>query len=175
MDLRLPTRPSVIPSPEGTPMEPPKVRRESGQVGAYTEHSSRTSTSNDPWLLSQPLEVLQVTRKRTERSSPISSPMKLMRSPLPKVQWRLRTGTEQSYPMNPPVKIPQLNVRQFKALSPRGITLPDFLKVMDLQQELNIYMLHKLSVNNRQAEPAFLNIQDLFSVVRVTHTLRSHR
>lgn len=26
-------------------------------MGAFTEHSSRTSTSNDPWLLSQPLEV----------------------------------------------------------------------------------------------------------------------
>ena len=73
MDLRLPTCPSVIPSPEGTPMEPPKVRRESGQVGAYTEHSSRTSTSNDPWLLSQPLEVLQVTRKRTESTSQSSA------------------------------------------------------------------------------------------------------
>ncbi len=105
--------------------------------------------------------------------------MKLTRSPHPKAQRRLRTGTERNQQLNPPVEIPQ-PARHFKPPSFKGITLTDFVTnateavaLHDLQKELNTYFVHKMSVNNSTAELPFLSIQDFFSVVRVTHTQKS--
>ncbi len=90
--FRLQSCPVADPSLDGMPPSHPTV--DPCHVGTYTEFPTCTCASNDPKLSSQPLEVFQVTRKRTERSSLISSSINLTRSPLPKVQRRLRTGTE---------------------------------------------------------------------------------
>ncbi len=158
-----PSRSLVDPSLEGMVQEspyPPTV--ESSTVTVPTPHSL-------------------VSRKRKERSSPMPSPMKQTRSPLPKVQRRLRTGTEQSQqPVIPRRQQMPRCPQQLKPPSISGITLRDFLSnaseleaMRELQQGLHVYMLHKVAVNNRAVKQPFINLQDYFSLLRVTHTQKS--
>ena len=62
------------------------------QAGLHIEQRATGST----FTSSHSGHSSHVHRNRTERSSPIHSPMKLTRSPVPKAQRRHRTGTEQS-------------------------------------------------------------------------------
>ena len=120
-----------------------------------------------------PMPVHQLTRKRIERSSPIVSPLKSTRSPLPKVQRRHRTGTEyrQLQACTTTSEIPQ-PTQNSKAPSFTGITLQDFLMndderdaLQDLNEELNTYMLHKHATYKSTVELPFLGMQDFFSLV----------
>ncbi len=123
----------------------------------------------------------QVTHKRSERSSPCPSPMKLTRSPLPKLQRRHRTGTEkqQQKPKAPTVFL-QPPTHPVHPATIRNKTLKDFVlsesetaAVRDLQQEVNTYMFHKLSVSNSTVQHPFINLQDYFSLIKITHTQKS--
>ena len=129
-----------------------------------------------------PMPVHKLTRKRIERSSPIVSPLKSTRSPLPKVQRRHRTGTEyrQLQACTTTSEIPQ-PTQNSKAPSFTGITLQDFLMndderdaLQDLNEELNTYMPHKHATYKSTVELPFLGMQDFFSLVRVTHTQKSN-
>ena len=121
-----------------------------------------------------------LSRKRTERSSPFPSPMKLTRSPPPKTQRRLRTGTERKQQHLEP-SLPELvHHPHHHASYNTSLTLADFVMSateaeakFDLQKEVNYYMLHRLSVCNSGLQLSFLNIQDYFSLTRVTHTEKS--
>jgi len=44
----------------------------------------------------------------------------------------------------------------------------------ELKEEINTYMIHKFAVSTSMPQKIFLNIQDHFSVSRVTHTERSN-
>ena len=54
------------------------------------------------------------------------------------------------------------------------ISKEEQLALEDLEDEINIYMLHKLAVTNSEPQNTFLNIQDHFTVTRVTYTERSN-
>ena len=61
------------------------------------------------------------------------------------------------------------------------LTLSDFLcnatekKVqMDLQSEMNAYMIHRVALNNSSFQHPFLGLQDYNSLTRATHTEESH-
>ena len=141
--------------------------------GETTILSSSTSIQSHPRTLS---------RKRTQRSSPISSPLKLTRSPVPKMQRRLRTGTEKK-PTESTSTEPTWQTTCYSYQRPTlwGRTIDDFqisedecLAIEDLKDEINTYMLHKVAVGNSEPQKNFLNIQDYFSVTRVTHTEKSN-
>ena len=106
------------------------------QAGLHIEQRATGST----FTSSHSGHSSHVHRKRTERSSPIHSPMKLTRSPVPKAQRRHRTGTEQSLqPRTIRAETPQLFSRH-KAPSPQGITTQDFLmneSERDAQRDLH--------------------------------------
>ena len=95
---------------------------------------------------------------------------------MPKVRRRLRTGNEKqpTAPL-PPNKWQTASYNH--VYSPIDRTINDFkiseeeqLALEDLEDEINIYMLHKLAVINNEPQNTFLNIQDHFTVTRVTHT-----
>ena len=118
--------------------------------------------------------------KRT-RLSPISSPLRLTRSPMPKVQRRLRTGNEKQPTAPLPPHEWQTTYYNHHVSSPTDRTIDGFkiseeeqLALEDLEEEINMYMLHKLAVTNSEPQNTFLNIQDHFTVTRVTHTERSN-
>ena len=97
--------------------------------------------------------------------------MKLTRSPLPKIQRRLRTGTEQQKQQTK-LPIPELahNPTSFNS----SLTLDHFLMsaseteaMQDLYEDMNAYILHRAAIDNSTAPKPFLNIQDYFSLTRV--------
>ncbi len=49
----------------------------------------------------------------------------------------------------------------------------DTLALQELQEELNAYMLQKIAASDRDPEHPYINIQDYFSLTRVTHTKKS--
>ena len=88
-----------------------------------------------------------VSRKRGERPSPLPSPMKLTRLPVPKLQRRLRTGTEGKYPQDQlhvhPQEFPHCPIHQS-----RHLTLSHFLcndnerdSQHELEGEMNSYII----------------------------------
>ena len=94
---------------------------------------------------------------------------------MPKVRRRLCTGNEKQ----PTAPLPPNNGKH--VYSPIDRTINDFkiseeeqLALEDLEDEINIYMLHKLAVINNEPQNTFLNIQDHFTVTRVTHAERSN-
>ena len=120
-DIDMPTEslhPSVDPSQvvavTGTPcppMDPSQVVAVTGTPRPLVDPSQVVAVTGPLHLPVDPSQVVTVTgpqhppmdscttahllpRKSTERSPPFPSPMKLTRSPLPKTQRRLRTGTE---------------------------------------------------------------------------------
>ena len=128
-----------------------------------------------PATYSHTMSVL--SRKRTERSSPIHSPMKLTRSPLAKVQRRLRTGTERQK-QQAKSQAPELAHGHSSHHS--SLSLSDFLMseretdaLVDLQKDLDSYILHRVAISTSTSQKPFLNIQDFFSCIRVTHTEKS--
>ena len=188
---------SQHPSQTGSLTTLPSVDPSHVNLLATSQHSSQTGSlttlpSVDPSHVSL-LETSQhpsqtgsltihhttsvVSHKRRERSSPIPSPMKLTRSPLPKIQRRLRTGTEQQKQQTK-LPIPELahNPTSFNS----SLTLDHFLMsdseteaMQDLHKDVNAYILHRAAIDNSTAPKPFLNIQDYFSLTRATHTERS--
>ena len=113
--------------------------------------------------------------KRKMRSSPISSPLKLTRSPLPKLQRRLRIGTGgHKQQTKPPV--PVLEHRQ--CIHHISLTVEDFLAsatetevTLELHDDLHTYILCGEAASTTN-EP-LISIQEFFSLVRTTHTEQS--
>ena len=117
-----------------------------------------------------------VSRKRGERPSPLPSPMKLTRSPAPKLQRRLRTGTEGKYPQDQlhvhPQEFPHCPIHQS-----RHLTLSHFLcndnerdSQHELESEMNSYIIHRVVFANNSSQHPFLGLQDYCSLIRSTHT-----
>ena len=101
--------------------------------------------------------------------------MKLIRAPLPKAECWLWTETECTQKLKSPV-----TVRCSNSPSLENITLADYQKsaieisaIADLQKDLNVYMIHKISVHNSTEEQPFISVQEHFSVILTTHTERS--
>ena len=117
-----------------------------------------------------------VSRKRGERPSPLPSPMKLTKSPAPKLQRRLRTGTEGKYPQHQlhvhPDEFPHCPTHQS-----RHLTLSHFLcndnekeSQRELESEMNSYIVHRVVFTNSSSQYPFLHLQDYCSLIRSTHT-----
>jgi len=45
--------------------------------------------------------------------------------------------------------------------------------IVDLQKDMNTYILHRVAISSNTADKPFLNIQDYFSLNRTTHTEKS--
>ena len=124
---------------------------------------------------------VSLTRKRTHRTSPISSPLKLTRSPVSKMRRRYRTGAEQKgSALTSSSSTWQKTVHNYQVPSLKGKTIDDFkmnhTEIMSLEEvkdELHFYMLHKIALQSTESPDPFLNIQDFLSVTRVTHTEKS--
>ena len=125
-------------------------------------------------------EITHPIRKRAHRSSPFQSPLKLTRSPAPK-QRRLRTGTEK-HTLDP---LPETHFHPHNicrnSLPQADKSLSDFLlneqetaALNDLYREVNTYMLHKLTIKNKESHDTPLNLQDYFSITRTNHTEKSN-
>ena len=105
------------------------------------------------------------------------SPLKLTRSPLPKIQRRLRTGTEQQK-QHTKLPLPELAHKHTSHNS--SLTLDNFIMsdsereaIVDLQKDMNTYILHRVAISSSTADKPFLSIQDYFSLTRTTHTEKS--
>ena len=155
-----PPRPPVDPSQVVTVTNPPRPPVDPSQVVTVTGpprppvDPSQVVTVAGP--LHPPMDSCTtahlLSRKRTERSSP--SPMKLTRSPLPKTRQRLRTGTERKEQHLKP-SVPEPVHHNHQASYSTSLTLVDFVMSateteakLDLQKEVNSYMLYRLSVCN---------------------------
>ena len=162
------------PSPRGPPATCPTM--DPSYVGLKPAPMN-PSQIGPPATYSHTMSVL--SRKRTERSSPIHSPMKLTRSPLAKVQRRLRTGTERQK-QQAKSQAPELHVAHGHSSHHSSLSLSDFLMseretdaLVDLQKDLDSYILHRVAISTSTSQKPFLNIQDFFSCIRVTHTEKS--
>ena len=121
-------------------------------------------------------------RKRTQRPSPVPSPLKLTRSPLPKIQRRMRTGTENSdttkdTPSHLSIQMMCDHMIQQQPACIKKKTLADFYvsfdelqALSDLQKDTNTYMLYQTTLYKNSTDKIFINIQNFFSVIRPTHT-----
>ena len=117
---------------------------------------------------------LNVPCKRVERSSPFPSPMKTTQSPLAKMLRCQRTGTEGQGPQEK-TQVPELSYHPNSHSTQLALT--DFLcsvrekeVVMELQGEMNAYMIRRVAVSNSSFQHPFLNLQDYYSLTRPTHT-----
>ena len=102
--------------------------------------------------------------------------MKFTKSPAPKLQRRLRTGTEGKYPQH------QLHVHpdEFSHCPThrsRHLTLSHFLcndnekeSQRELESEVNSYIVHRVIFTNSSSQYPFLGLQDYCSLIRSTHT-----
>ena len=125
------------------------------------------------------------SRKRTDRSSPIYSPLKTTRSPAPKIRRRIRTGTEKKQTETDSSVVSfQSNWQtcQYTCQQPsiKDKTIAEFkmreeetMSLQEMHRQVHTYMFQKHAVNNTECEGTFLNIQDYFSVTQVTHTEKS--
>ena len=121
------------------------------------------------------------SRKRTERSSPLQSPLKLTQSPAAKSRYRARTGTEHRVETSHQPKPPLVQIQHSEHVKTIDrSSLNDFMmseaeneSLRDLQHELFTYMLQKLAVADSGSEHPFINIQDHFNMIRATHTQKS--
>ena len=124
--------------------------------------------------------LFPVSRKRMERSSPLPSPSKFTRSPLPKIQRRLRTGTEgRQQETKPSIVLPVRANRH--TCHHKKLTLSDFVLNTEeaqarheLQKEMNVYVAHRVAVHRSGFKYPFLGMQDYYAVTRPTHTEQSH-
>ena len=148
--------------------------------------------SHSPSPVQSP-QVINISRKRPERGSPVFSPTQQTRSPAQKFtklqrMSRARTekegGKEAVHPTtrNPTSMIPTHDIVTNKQILSTK-SLGDFAMSPDenqafgeLQEELFEYMLKKVAVSTR-ADPAskevFISLQDYFQLTRVTHTEKS--
>ena len=122
-----------------------------------------------------------MSRKRTERSSPLPSPLKLTSSPMPKILRRLRTGMEQAQAERPisgkdfsKSSNPQINTTVKDKTADFQTNEAECTAFEELQQQVHTYMLLRHSVCSCESENTFLNIQDYLSSIRTTHTEKSN-
>ena len=101
--------------------------------------------------------------------------------PVPKGRRRLRTETElTTMAIVKPIPLTlQVDRNYFQTTTLKNITLTDFtmissdtMAVWELQKELNMYMLQRLTLGNNESQHVFLNIQDYFNV---TYQSNLHR
>ena len=119
------------------------------------------------------------SRKRLERSSPISSPLKLTQTPAAKC--RARTGTERGkedhQPKPPLVSVTHSeNLRNITDVSITDYKLNDTENesLLDLQHDLFTFFLQKVAIGSTDSEQPFMSIQDYFSITRkAIHTEKS--
>ena len=125
------------------------------------------------------IESGHLTRKRVQRSSPISSPLKVTHSPAAKIHRRARTGMEGKKIDNSiPALLTQVSFApQQKGTSTTGQSLSDFhpngkeqTALQEMQEEINTYMMYKVAT---QKDYNFLNLQDFLSANDATHTEKS--
>ena len=78
------------------------------------KHKTTRIRFTDSHACGSPMDQSSVSQKRKDRSSPLPSPQKLTRSPLPKIQKRHCTGTEGQQEMGklPPAPKPHLQATQ---------------------------------------------------------------
>ena len=109
--------------------------------------------------------------------------MKHTQSPLPKVQRRGRTGTEQRSTCiqkgTGEHTLSRKHTTHFPTVSDKALT--DFVlnvsqreALHELQNELNVHILHKLATKNIPSHHIFLNLQDFLTATKPTHTEKSH-
>ena len=147
--------------------------------------SSTATCTSSSLLTTQTPQSIQLhhstSRKRPERSSPTSSPMKLTRSPAPKSRRRARTGTEYKTEISHQAKPPLIQIQHSEHLKSLDcLTINDFTmseieneSLQDLQCELFTYMLQKVAIADSDSEHPFINIQDYLNITRATHTEKS--
>ena len=127
------------------------------------------------------IESGHLTRKRVQRSSPISSPLKVTHSPAAKMHRRARTGMEgtcKKIDNSIPAILTQVSFTpQQKGTSTTGQSLSDFhpngkeqIALQEMQEEINTYMMYKVAT---QKDYNFLNLQDFLSVNDATHREKS--
>lgn len=61
-----------------------------------------------------------------------------------------------------------------KTLADFFLSSSEHLAQLELNEELNAYMLQVLATEKGDTETPFLNLQDYFGLTRITHTERSH-
>ena len=122
-----------------------------------------------------------LSRKRLERSSPISSPLKQTRSPKQKIRRRLRTGTEQAFPgINAQVSDTSWQTSNHSYNQQRPEKLEDFTvsddessAINDLNAELYAYVIQKQALSMNEPSKTLVNLQDYLGTTRVNHTEKS--
>ncbi len=140
------------------PMWHPQTHTYAGSLSTPAPSLSQLSTlrlvNPNPDLLHQ-----TVTRKTTQRASPVLSPSKQTRSPAPKQRRRFQTGTEQrqstavaevlshSLPSSSTANS-QRDLIRSKTLSAFEISREEKLVLKELQEELNTYMIIISIYNN---------------------------
>ena len=124
------------------------------------------------------------SRKRIERSSPLPSPLKLTQSPKAKHQRRARTEVEKHKDENDQVQahsishfdmhvVPQQSLKE-KSLKDFMLNQDECEALAELQHDLFAYMIQKIAVSKQcTKEKNMMNIQDYFTLIRVTHTEKS--
>ena len=100
------------------------------------------------------------------------------------MQRRLRTGTEKKPSESTIPSTEQIwrnTSHHYHQPSVKERAIDDFkmnedetMALEELKEEINTYMIHKFAVSTSIPQKTFLNVQDHFSVTRVTHTERSN-
>ena len=155
------------------------------QFNGHTELSLPRTSGHTELSLPQTSGHRDTSRfslKRLERSSPIPSPSKSTRSPLPKIQRRLRTGTESTCRIQlvkPAIHLPPPTNRHNRRS--KHLTLLDFVtnteetqSQKELQSEMNVYIAHRVALHDSGFKYPFISLQDYYVLTRPTHTERSH-
>ena len=178
LHVGVPTRGDALSPPDtllhvGVPTRGDDVSLTDTSLGTVTQSHEHT-VSYIGTCVNDPSCNVHVSRKRVERSSPFPSPMKATRSPLAKTLRRERTGTEGKGPQEK-THVPELSYRPNHHST--QLALSDFLcsvtektLEMDLQREMNAYMVHRVAACNSTFQHPFLNLQDYYSLTRPTHT-----
>ena len=115
------------------------------------------------------------SRKRLERCSPVTSPLKLTQSPAAKLLRRACTGTECKREVRHQQQEPLVQLQHSEhRKSIACISVNDFLtseteneSLQELHHDLFIYMTQKLAVADSSSDQPFISIQDYFSITRV--------
>ena len=168
----------------GSPMDPPGgIRLTDSLAGRSPMDPPGGIRLTDSLAGGSPLEQPGVSQKRKDRSSPLPSPQKLTRSPLPKIQKRHRTGTEGQQEMGklPPAPKPHLQATQHRTCYSSSLVLSRFRTSGaekeaqgDILREINTYLLHRVAVYNSTLQQPFLSMQDHFTLTRITHNEKSN-
>ena len=147
-----------------------------------TSFTENVYSSNRQPIPPSHMGIQLVSRKRLERSSLIQSPMKLARSPSPKIKRRVCTGTEQSETTSDVLSsdsagqtgnhIPSRSTHDQSTKSIADFQLRDSEK--NAWTELNAYLVQKQALSTLELDKLFVNIQDYFGITRAAHIEKSN-